>query len=107
LQNNGVELVDTFNDPILALQNFIPGLCNLVILDIIMSKMDGFELFEKIKEIDNGLKVCFITAFEINYQALRAVFPAAATTEDIGCFIRKPIEVKDLVNHVIAELDHL
>jgi CheY-like chemotaxis protein len=107
LQHNGFEHVDTFNDPLLALQNFKPGLYDLVILDIVMSKMDGFVLFERIKEIDEGLKVCFISAFELNYQALRAVFPAAATTDDIGCFIRKPIEVQDLVNHVRAELDHL
>jgi|GEM_PF-237628 CheY-like chemotaxis protein len=107
LLHNGFEHVDTFNDPVLALQNFKPGLYDLVILDIVMSKMDGFVLFERIKEIDEGLKVCFISAFEVNYQALRAVFPAAAKTDDIGCFIRKPIEVQDLVNHVKAELDHL
>jgi CheY-like chemotaxis protein len=107
LQHNGFEHVDTFNDPLLALQNFKPGLYDLVILDIVMSKMDGFVLFERIKEIDEGLKVCFISAFEVNYRALRAVFPAATITDDIGCFIRKPIEVQDLINHVKAELDHL
>lgn len=47
-----------------------------------------------------------MSAFQVNYQALRAVFPAAVTPDDIGRFIRKPIEVQDLVNHVKAELDH-
>lgn len=40
----------------------------------------------------------------VNYQALRAVFPAATTTDDIGCFIPKPIEVDDLIKHIEAEL---
>jgi hypothetical protein len=45
-----------------------------------------------------------MSAFEVNYQALRAVFLTAGSTEDIGCFIRKPIEVKDLLARVKAEL---
>ena len=70
-----------------------------------MPQMDGFGLYEEIRKIDNKVKVCFITAFEVNYQALRAVFPAAATTDDIRCFIRKPVDMDDLVKHVKRELD--
>jgi two-component SAPR family response regulator len=66
--------------------------------------MDGFELYEGIRKIDNKVKVCFITAFEVNYQAFRAVFPAATTTDDIGCFIRKPVDVDNLLKHIEAEL---
>jgi CheY-like chemotaxis protein len=104
LLHNGLEHVDTFIDPLLALKNFKPGLYDLAILDIVMPKIDGFELFEKIKQIDNNLKVCFMSAFEVNYQTLRAVFPTAASAEDIGCFIRKPIKAKDLLIRVKAEL---
>ncbi len=50
------------------------------------------------------VKVCFITAYEVNYQALRAVFPAATTTDDIGCFIQKPVDVDDFIKHIEAEL---
>jgi CheY-like chemotaxis protein len=48
-----------------------------------MPDMDGFRLYEEIRKIDNKVKVCFISAFEINYQALRAVFPSATSTDDI------------------------
>jgi len=66
--------------------------------------MDGFGLYEEIRKIDMEVKVCFITAYDVNYQALRAVFPAATTTDDIGCFIRKPVDIDDLTKHIEAEL---
>ena len=105
LKDKGFERVETVNNPILALKNFKAGSHDLLIIDIVMSQMDGFSLYEEIRKIDNKVKVCFITAFEINYQALRAVFPAATTTDDIGCFIRKPVDMDDLVKHVKGELD--
>ncbi len=57
--------------------------------------------YEEIRKIDNKVKVCFITAFEINYQALRAVFPAS---DDLGCFIRKPVDMDDFVRRIKAEI---
>ncbi len=60
--------------------------------------------YEEIRKIDNKVKVCFITAFEINYQALRAVFPAVTTADDLGCFIRKPVDMDDLVRRIKAEI---
>jgi DNA-binding response OmpR family regulator len=105
LADNGFERVTPFNDPLIALRNFKADLYDLLILDIVMPQMDGFELCRKIEKIDNHFKVCFITAFEVNYQALRMLFPNAATTDDIGCFIRKPIEGRALVKHVEEELN--
>jgi len=104
LIDKGFEQVETVNDPLLALKNFKAGSYDLLIIDIVMPEMDGFSLYEEIRKIDNKVKVCFITAFEINYQALRAVFPAATTTDDIGCFIRKPIDMDDLVKRINAEI---
>ena len=104
LRDKGFEQVDTLNDPLLALDNFKAGSYDLLIIDIIMPQMNGFGLYEEIRKIDNKVRVCFITAYEVNYQALRAVFPDATTIEDIGCFIRKPIEVDDLIKHIEAEL---
>jgi CheY-like chemotaxis protein len=69
-----------------------------------MPHMDGFELYDELTKIDCDVKVCFITAYEVNYQAFRAVFPTAINTDDIGCFIRKPVEVPDFVRHIEAEL---
>jgi two-component system, OmpR family, response regulator ChvI len=63
LQMNGFE-VDAFNDPLLALSNFKPNVYGLVLLDIGMPKMNGFELYNQIKDIDNKIEACFITAFE-------------------------------------------
>jgi DNA-binding NtrC family response regulator len=104
LRDKGFENVDTVNDPLLALKNFKAGLYDLLIIDIVMPEMDGFRLYEEIRKIDMEVKVCFITAYDVNYQALRAVFPAATTTDDIGCFIQKPVDVDDLINHIEAEL---
>ena len=77
----------------------------MLILDIIMPEIDGFELYEQMRSIDNDVKVCFITAFEVNLQALKAIYPTATTTDDLGCFIRKPVEVQHLIKHVRAELN--
>jgi DNA-binding response OmpR family regulator len=104
LRNKGFEKVETVNDPVLALRNFRAGSYDLLIIDIVMPEMDGFSLFEEIRKIDNKVKVCFITAFEMNYQALRAVFPAATASDDIGCFIRKPVDMDELVKRIKAEI---
>jgi CheY-like chemotaxis protein len=104
LRNKGFEQVDTFNEPILALKNFKAGSYDLIIIDIVMPEMDGFRMYEEIRKMDTKVKVCFITAYDVNYQALRAIFPAATTTDDTGCFIRKPIDVDDFIKHIEAEL---
>ncbi len=104
LRDKGFEEVETVNDPIFALKNFKEGSYDLLIIDIVMPEMDGFSLYEEIRKIDNKVKVCFITAFDMNYQALRAIFPAATATDDIGCFIRKPVDMDDLVKRINAEI---
>ena len=58
--------VDAFKDPLLALKNFRKGLYDLLILDIKMPKMHGFELYREIKKIDDRVKVCFLTAGEMS-----------------------------------------
>ena len=63
LQMNGFE-VDAFNDPLLSLSNFKPNVYGLALLDIRMPKMNGFELYNQIKDISNKIEACFITAFE-------------------------------------------
>ena len=99
LENNGFK-VDAFTDPSFALSKFEAGLYDLLLLDVKMPKMNGFELFGEMVKIDDKVKVCFITAYEVYYQALREVFPAL----NIECFIRKPIEIADLVEKVREEL---
>ena len=54
--------IDTYNDPVLALEGFKPNHYDLVILDFMMPKMDGFDLYNKLKWIDHDIKICFLTA---------------------------------------------
>ena len=61
------------------------------------------KLYDEIRKADNKVKVCFITAYEVNYQAFRAVSPAT-TTSDSEYYIRKLVDVDDLIQHIEAEL---
>jgi len=66
-----------------------------------MPHMNGFELSEKILAIDLNVKVCFMSAVEINRKALREIYPALS----FGCFIRKPVTIDYLVKRIMSELD--
>ncbi len=92
--------VDAFNDPGEALTNFKVGVYNLLLLDIKMPKMNGFQLYEELEKLDKKVKVCFITAFEVYYRSLRELFPQI----EIDCFIKKPIDTEELVKRIQAEL---
>jgi DNA-binding response OmpR family regulator len=70
LEDNGFN-VDPFNDPIIALKSYKTNFYDLVILDIKMPKMDGFQLYIKIREKDSKVKICFLTASEMFYEKFR------------------------------------
>jgi DNA-binding response OmpR family regulator len=89
--------VNTFNDPKEALSNYKPGYYDLVILDIKMPTMDGFELYHEIKKKDANAKVCFLTAGELYYEEFRKKEYSAL---DKGLFIRKPIDNDELVSEI-------
>jgi two-component system, OmpR family, response regulator ChvI len=99
LESKGYK-VDAFNDPGEALASFKMGVYNLLLLDIKMPKMNGFQLYEELEKMDRKVKVCFITAFEVYYRSLRELFPQI----EIDCFIKKPIETEELVKRIQAEL---
>ncbi|MFY9565748.1 MAG: response regulator [Nitrososphaeraceae archaeon] len=98
--NKNLFEVETFNDPELAFSNYTPGKYDLLLLDFKMSKINGFELWDKIRKVDSKAKVCFITALNIDYESLRETFPLL----EIECFIQKPIEICELVDKIKAEL---
>jgi DNA-binding NtrC family response regulator len=100
LENQGSFDVYTFNDPEFALSSFKPGFYDFLLIDIKMPKMSGYELYDKIKDIDGKVKFCFITAYEINYQAIREQFP----TLEMECYA-KPLEIEDLIKKINEELD--
>jgi DNA-binding response OmpR family regulator len=89
--------VDTFNDPQRALSNYKPSYYDLVILDITMPKMDGFQLYDEIKKKDEKAKICFLTASELYYEEFREKEYNAI---DKTLFIQKPIENELLLNEV-------
>ena len=99
LEDTGLFKVDTFNDPELALSTFKSGYYDFLVIDIRMPKMSGYEFYDKIKDIDGKVKSCFITAYKINYQALREQFP----TLEMECYA-KPLEIDDLVRKINIEL---
>ena len=100
LEMNGYE-VDAYTSPLTALDNFKPDFYGLLLLDIRMPAISGFELYRKMRSIDNEVKVCFITAFEDYREEFRESFPML---DEFKYFIRKPKAVEDLVNHVATIL---
>jgi two-component system, OmpR family, response regulator ChvI len=100
LEMNGFE-VEAYTSTTCALSNFRPDEFGLLILDIRMPVMNGFELFKKIKEIDNRVQACFITAYEDYREEFKESF---AMLDEAKYFIRKPKAVEDLVNHVATIL---
>ena len=100
LEDSGLYEVDTYNEPLIALQNFRPNFYDLALLDIKMPQMNGFELSNKIKKIDNKIKVCFISAYNVEDKALREKYPSL----QIKCFLPKPIAVSELIKRLEIEL---
>jgi len=98
--NNRIE-VYTSNDPVVALSEFKPNFYDLLLVDIEMPYMNGFELSEKILAIDINVKVCYMSSVEINREALREIYPAIS----IGCFIKKPVTIDYLIKRIMSELD--
>lgn len=99
LEQQGRFEVITYNDPELALSQFKENWFDLLLLDIRMPKISGFELYRRLKKIDSKPKVCFITAFEVYYDEFKKVFPSL----EVKCFLRKPISMSDLVEQVKLE----
>ena len=100
LEENGFK-VDSFTDPLLALENFkgeAAGMYGMIILDIKMPNMNGFELYRQIRKIDDKVKACFLTAGEMDYdeQFRKELFPAL----DNNCYIQTPIENEILIKRL-------
>lgn len=100
LERSGFE-VDVFNDPEAAKAQFKSGAYDLLLIDIRMPKMNGFQLYRELVKIDDKAKICFITAFEIYYDEFRRVFPKLK----VDCFVRKPVSLEELANIMRRELD--
>jgi two-component system catabolic regulation response regulator CreB/two-component system response regulator ChvI len=99
LMNEGFT-VQAEGNPVKALRDYRKGSFDLLLLDIRMPEMNGFELYREIRKLDPQVRVCFITAFEIYFDEFKRVFPKI----NVSCFVRKPVTISQLAKVVRAEM---
>ena len=102
LENYGFE-IDFFTDPAMALETFKPNLYHLIILDIRMAEINGFELYDKLKSMDPNIKTLFITALNSvePYNTRNSkVYPLSGVRH----FMKKPVSSEDLLGQVYSML---
>jgi DNA-binding NtrC family response regulator len=97
LEENGF-MVDSFDNPVLALNDFKAGLYDIVLLDIKMPEMDGFKLYEEMRKVDNTFKVCFLTASEMFYEEYRRAY--YSTMHEHYPIIQKPVKNEELIKQI-------
>jgi DNA-binding response OmpR family regulator len=93
--------VDAYIDPLVALLEFKPNHYDIILVDINMFEMNGFDFFMRILELDANPRVCFMSSGLINQDALKEQYPSLS----IGCFIKKPITMENLIRKVKSELE--
>jgi DNA-binding response OmpR family regulator len=99
LEDYGFE-VDTFNDPLMALSAFKnkSSSYDLVLLDIKMPKMNGFELYNEMRQVNDQARFCFITAYQVQKEDMDAYI--SSSDEKSFDIIRKPIAIKEMVQRI-------
>ncbi len=101
LESDPIMQVYSYDNPVTALLDFKPNFYDLLLIDINMPLMDGFQLAHKLLQKDINVRICFMTSGEINISAAREVHPLKC----IGCFIKKPITAEQLLRRISAELE--
>ena len=102
LEQNGFR-TDSYSDSILAYKNFRAGLYDLVLLDIKMLNVDGFQLYQKIRRTDSRVKICFLTASEFYDEEIRKEQGFDGFNEEL--FLRKPVEIACLIDTIRPLMD--
>jgi DNA-binding response OmpR family regulator len=106
LRDRGFD-VDSFTSPSDALKYFQRNYYDLLVLDVRMPNMDGFELYRAIRKVDAKTKICFFTAAELD----NWVAELEDMMEELGeeCFISKPIENNEIlcrINTILTKTNH-
>ncbi|MDQ4056477.1 MAG: response regulator [Thermoproteota archaeon] len=104
LEENGF-VVDSYNEGLMALENFKADMYDLLILDIKMPTINGFDLYTKIRKKDKNIKICFLAAGDINYKVFEEVYSTVEKNKFITKPITKPIGNDQLVKKVNELLD--
>jgi two-component SAPR family response regulator len=94
-------VVTAFNLPSKALENYKAGAYDIILLDIRMPAMTGFELARAIWNVDKTARICFLTSFEIYEEEAALVFPSMGRR----CFLRKPMTAEHLAKHILTQMD--
>jgi DNA-binding response OmpR family regulator len=94
--------VNDFNNSADALKDFKPHFYDLVILDIVMPNMDGFDLYKELQKVDPDVKICFLTASEKYREDLRE-----GEYRGLGkdLFIQKSLSIKKLIKEIHRRID--
>jgi len=99
LERKGFD-VDVYTDPTEALVKYKPHSYDLLLIDVRMPKLNGFELVREIRKVDTDSEVWFLTAFEVYYEEFKKMFPNL----DVKNFIRKPVSLNDLSNRIMDKV---
>jgi CheY-like chemotaxis protein len=91
----------SYTSPVEALSTFKPNYYDLALIDINMPVMNGFQLCEKLVDLDANIRVCFLSGGEMNQEAIREIYPRIS----LGCFIKKPVGANELIERVNSQLD--
>jgi CheY-like chemotaxis protein len=89
LERKGMN-IHCFTNPVLAVEHFKNNAANydIVVTDIRMPQMNGFEVARAVKEIRQDIRLAFITAFDINKSEFEKVLPSTK----VDAFITKPVK---------------
>ncbi|MEO9320914.1 MAG: response regulator [Nitrososphaera sp.] len=94
--------VHAFSNPLIALEHFkySPNECQVLISDVRMPGLSGFQLARKVKEINPHVKVVLTSAFEVNKSEFETVLPDVP----VDAFLEKPVSLKQLAETVQKQL---
>ena len=89
-------IIHSFTDPLLALKNYRINFYDLLVLDVLISQMNGIELYQQIRKIDTIVKVCFLAAGRFD----RKAFSKICHDLNENRFIQMPIENEELIKRI-------
>jgi CheY-like chemotaxis protein len=97
--------VDAFTDPLQALRHFSqldPLYYKLILLDIRMPEMNGFQIYYKFKAMNPNIKILFVTALDVIGDELASMLPGFSSERDL---IKKPLSSDQYINKIKSALN--